>query len=332
MKKIGRQTVAFTHPPVIYTAAAVAGKKEAQGPLGRAFDYVQEKGEGSWEQQESALTARAARMALEKASTAPEEVDYLFGGDLLNQCAGTVFGIRDLPIPFFGLFGACATFGEAMSLGAMMIDGGYARQTLCLAGSHFCSAEKQFRFPLGMGTQRPPTTTWTVTGCGAVLLRNEGPGPRITHVTTGMVVDYGVRDAAHMGAAMAPAAAQAISAHLRETGRNLTDYTWIVTGDLGEVGRSLVCRLLEEEGFYPDSRLTDCGLLLFDNHAQDTHSGGSGCACSAITYGAYFHPRLQTGGHRLLLVPTGALMNLTVSQQGESIPGIAYAVAIEGGM
>ncbi len=333
LKKIGAQTCAFSHPPVITFTASVAGKKEGAGPLGRWMDWIDptdKMNQESWEKAESAMAQKAVGLLLEKAKKRAEDVDYLLGGDLLNQCSATVFGVREFAIPFFGLFGACSTFGEALSLGAMLLDGGFGKRVICCAGSHFCAAEKQFRFPLGMGTQRPPSATWTVTGNGAALLETEGEGPRITHVTTGKIVDYGITDAANMGAAMAPAAADVILAHFRETGRTFADYTWVATGDLGIVGKQLLCQLLEEGGITPGEHLTDCGLELFDHAAQDTHAGGSGCACAAITYCSYFHRKLAKGRGRLLLVPTGALMNTTTSQQGLTIPGIAHAICIEG--
>lgn len=333
MKKIGAQTCAFTHPPVIVATATVCGKKEGEGPLGKWMDVVDKTnkmGQDSWEKAESAMAQRAVSLVMEKAGKYPQQIDYLLGGDLLNQCSATVFGVRSFDIPFFGLFGACSTFGEALSLGAMLLDGEYGNRVICCAGSHFCAAEKQFRFPLGMGTQRPPSATWTVTGNGAALLQTEGEGPRITHVTTGKIVDYGIKDAANMGAAMAPAAADVILTHLKETGRTFADYTWIATGDLGHIGKELLCRLLEEGGMPPGDNLTDCGLELFDTVGQDVHAGGSGCACAAITYCGYFHQKLAKGRGRLLLVPTGALMNTTTSQQGHTIPSIAHAICIEG--
>ncbi len=333
LKKIGAQTCEFLHPPVITATAAVAGKKEGEGPLGRWMDVIDptdKMNEESWEKAESAMAQKAISVLLEKAGRKAEDVDYLLGGDLLNQCSATVFGTASFSIPFFGLFSACSTFGEALSLGAMLLDGGFGKRVICCAGSHFCAAEKQFRFPLGMGTQRPPSATWTVTGNGAAFLEAEGEGPKITHVTTGKIVDYGITDSANMGAAMAPAAADVILAHFRETGRTFDDYTWVATGDLGIVGKQLLCKLLEEGGMKPGEHLTDCGLELFDNATQDTHAGGSGCACAAITYCGYFHQKLAKGRGRLLLVPTGALMNTTTSQQGLTIPGIAHAICIEG--
>ena len=221
--------------------------------------------------------------------------------------------------------------GEAMSLGAMLIDGGFANHVLAGASSHFCAAEKQFRFPLPLGTQRPPTATWTVTGDGAVVLARKGNGPRIVEITTGKIVDMGVTDANNMGAAMAPAAADLLQTHFADTGRTPQDYDVIATGDLGTVGRELVVELLAKAGYEMDSRYTDCGIEIFDNETQDTHAGGSGCACSAVTFCAYFYPKLLSGEiQRMLFIPTGALMSPTSSQQGQSIPGIAHGLVIEG--
>ena len=332
-KKIGRQTVVLSDPPVITAAVSVVGPKEGQGPLKEYFDRVLEDamaGQKSWEQAESSIILEGMKLLLEKGGCVLEDLDYILSGDLLNQCSGSTFGLRDLKRPFFGLFGACSTMGEAMSLGAMLLDGGFGQKIAAGASSHFCSAEKQFRFPLNHGTQRPPTSTWTVTGFGGVLLEREGKGPRITHITTGRIVDMGVTDANNMGAAMAPAAVDTLLAHFRETGRTPEDYDCIVTGDLGLVGHRLVNELMQQEGVPLDDRYTDCGLLIFDSASQDTHAGGSGCACSAVTFcGKIYTDLLQGRLKRVLFMPTGALMSTTTSQQGESIPGIAHGVVLE---
>ena len=332
-KRLGKQTVQLPSRPVITAVASVAGPKEGQGPLGKAFDRVfpdAMAGKKSWEQAESAMVLQGMKLLLEKGGCVLEQLDYMLTGDLLNQCCGSTFGLRDFKRPFLGLFGACSTMGEALGLGAMLIDGGFGRQIAAGASSHFCSAEKQFRFPLNMGTQRPPTSTWTVTGFGGALLAAAGEGVAVTHVTTGRIVDMGVTDANNMGAAMAPAAVDTLLAHFRDTGRRPADYDWIVTGDLGQVGVALVRQLAGQEGLVLGENYTDCGLLIFDGEAQDTHAGGSGCACSALTFCARLFPDLMAGRlRRLLFVPTGALMSTTTSQQGESIPGIAHAVALE---
>lgn len=333
-KRIGRQTVAFSKPVVIRAAASTVGKKEGEGPLGKYFDEIAEDsmmGEDSWEKAESCFVAENMALVLNKAGLSHEDIQYVLCGDLLNQCMGTTFGIKNLPIPFLGLFGACSTMGEAMSVGAMLIDGGFAEYVLGGASSHFCAAEKQFRFPLPLGTQRPPTATWTVTGDGAVVLARKGEGPKIVEITTGKIVDMGVTDANNMGAAMAPAAAALLQAHFEDTGRTPQDYDVIATGDLGTVGRQLVVELLAKEGYEMDSRFTDCGIEIFDDETQDTHAGGSGCACSAVTFCAYFYPKLLAGEiKRMLFIPTGALMSPTSSQQGQPIPAIAHGLVIEG--
>ncbi len=333
-KRIGKQTVRLAEGVVILSAAATVGQKEAEGPLGKYFDRrVTDPlfGEKTWEAAESKFVEKNMELTLQKAGLGAEEMDYILCGDLLNQCTGSTFGIRKFGIPFFGLFGACSTMGEAMSLGAMLIDGGFAEHILAGASSHFCAAEKQFRFPLSLGTQRPPTTTWTVTGDGAVVLAKKGEGPRITEITTGKIVDMGVTDANNMGAAMAPAAADLLQVHFADTGRTSEDFDVIATGDLGTVGRTLVVELLAKAGYETDSRYTDCGIEIFDNETQDTHAGGSGCACSAVTFCSYFYPKLLSGEiGRMLFVPTGALMSPTSSGQGQSIPGIAHGLVIEG--
>lgn len=334
-KKIGKQTVRLSQGVVILSAASTVGPKEAEGPLGKYFDQTTEDamfGEKSWELAESKFVEKNMDLAIQKANLKPQDIDYVLCGDLLNQCTGSTFGIKNLNIPFFGLFGACSTMGESMSLGAMLIDGGFANHVLTGASSHFCAAEKQFRFPLPLGTQRPPTATWTVTGDGAVVLaRKKVDLPRIVEITTGKIVDMGVTDANNMGAAMAPAAAALLKAHFEDTGRTPQDYDVIATGDLGTVGRQLVVELLKKEGYDMDSRYTDCGIEIFDAEKQDTHAGGSGCACSAVTFCAYFYPKLVSGEiGRMLFIPTGALMSPTSSQQGQSIPGIAHGLVIEG--
>lgn len=333
-KKIGKQTVRLSEGVVILSAASTVGPKEAEGPLAKYFDQKVEDpffGEKTWELAESKFVEKNMELAVQKANLKPQDMDYVLCGDLLNQCTGSTFGIKNLNIPFFGLFGACSTMGESMSLGAMLIDGGFANRVLTGASSHFCAAEKQFRFPLPLGTQRPPTSTWTVTGDGAVVLSKKGDGPKIVEITTGKIVDMGVTDANNMGAAMAPAAADLLKTHFEDTGRTPRDYDVIATGDLGTVGRELVVELLAKEGYRMDSRYTDCGIEIFDAEKQDTHAGGSGCACSAVTFCGYFYPKLVSGEiRRMLFIPTGALMSPTSSQQGQPIPGIAHGLVIEG--
>ena len=335
MKKHGKQSIKFDTWVNIASTASVVGPKEGEGPLGKFFDIVLDDmlcGTSSWEQAESEITRQGLELAIKKAGLQKEDIEYLLSGDLLNQTTGTTFGIRDLNIPFFGLFGACSTMGEAMSLGAMLIDGGFADNALVGASSHHSAAEKQFRFPLNLGAQRPPTASWTVTGQGCAVLTKEGYGPYITAVTTGKVVDAGVTDANNMGAAMAPAAASTLVAHFAELNRMPDYYDVIATGDLGHIGRDLLIELMRKEGYDIRKNYVDCGVEIFNREAQDTHAGGSGCGCSAVSFAGYFYDSLKNKKiNKLLFVPTGALMSPLSVQQGESIPGIAHAVAVENG-
>jgi stage V sporulation protein AD len=260
----------------------------------------------------------------------PDEYDLILTGDLLNQGIGSTYGVRSTERPFFGLFGACSTIGEAMTIGSVFVDGGFADHIVAAASSHFGSAEKTFRFPMESGNQRTPTSSWTVTGDGAMVIGAEGEGPRITAATTGRIVDMGIRDASHMGAAMAPAAADLLIRHFQDMNIGPDEYDLILTGDLGHYGLELLRSLMSEKGYDISGNCDDCGVEIFDKESQDTHAGGSGPACSAVTFAGYFFPELLRGNIRkMLFVPTGALMNTTTSQQGESIPAIAHAVRIE---
>ena len=251
-------------------------------------------------------------------------------GDLLNQCISSSFGLREINIPFYGIFGACSTFVEGISLASMILDGGGGTNCLCATSSHFCSAEKQFRYPLELGNQRPPTSQWTVTGAGAAILSTKGHGPYITHITPGKIIDMGIKDANNMGAAMAPAAFDTLINHFQDTGRSPNYYDLIITGDLGYIGKDILKELCKTKGYNINDNYEDCGVLMFDKKKQDTHSGGSGCACIATVFSGYFFKQLKENKlNKILLIATGALMNATSSQQGESIPGIAHAIAIE---
>ena len=272
----------------------------------------------------------AVETVLKKSNLSAHQIDCLFSGDLLNQSIYTSFGIRDFEIPFFGIFGACSTFVEGLILGSSFLDSGAGMNVITSTSSHFCSAEKQFRFPLELGNQRPPTAQWTVTGAASTVLSTSGNGPFITHVTPGKVVDKGIKDANNMGAAMAPAAVSTILTHLQDTNRKPSYYDAIITGDLGYVGKDIVLELCKEDGFNLSGNYNDCGVLIFDKEKQDTHSGGSGCGCCGTVFSGYFFNKLRKKElKKILLVATGALMNSTSSQQGESIPGIAHAVSIE---
>ena len=258
------------------------------------------------------------------------EIDYCFAGDLLNQCISSSFGLRELNIPFFGVFGACSTFVESLCLGSVFIESKAAKNVICATSSHFCSAEKQFRFPLELGNQRPPTSQWTVTGSGAAILSSAGNGPKITCITPGKIVDMGIKDANNMGAAMAPAALDTLIAHFSDTGRKPSYYDVIITGDLGYIGKEILGELCESKGYNIKSNYEDCGVLIFDKENQDTHSGGSGCACVGTVFSGYLYKQLKDKKiNKILLIATGALMNSMSTQQGESIPGIAHAIAIE---
>lgn len=253
----------------------------------------------------------------------------MFAGDLLNQCISSSFGLRDLQIPFFGVFGACSTFVESLTLGAICVES-FANYVLCATSSHFCSAEKQFRFPLELGNQRPQTSQWTVTGSGSAIVSRNGNGPYITHVTPGKIIDMGIKDGNNMGAAMAPSLADTLTTHLQDTGRSPNYYDAIISGDLGYVGKDIAIDLLKNNGYNIKNNYNDCGVLIFDKDTQDTHSGGSGCACCGTVFSGYFFKQLKERKiKRILLIATGALMNSTSSQQGESIPGIAHAISIE---
>ena len=331
-KRLGRQTVALERPPALIGWAAVAGQKERKGPLGALFSATSEDdtfGESSWEKAESAMQRLALSTALDRAGLAGSALDYVLAGDLLNQCISSTFALRGREVPFFGLYGACSTMAESLSLASLLLDGGFGRYAAALTSSHFCSAERQYRTPLEYGGQRTPTAQWTVTGSGAVILDAQGSGPRVTHVTTGKIVDKGIRDPANMGAAMAPAAYDTIRAHLTETGRKPSDYDLIATGDLGELGREIVADFFHRDGVELPN-LTDCGLLIYDMEQQDVHCGGSGCGCSAAVLSALFLPGMMEGRwKRILFCGTGALLSPTSTQQGETIPGICHAVALE---
>ncbi len=342
-KMIGKQSILFSNPPNILAGSSVAGKKEGEGPLGSFFDQIEEDpmfGGDNWEDAESRLMKRAAELAIEKAGLRSEDIRYLIGGDLLGQLIATSFGIVDLNIPIFGIFGACSTMGESMALGAIIVDGGYADRVLSLTSSHFAGAEKQFRFPLAYGNQRPLSASWTVTGSGAVVIGKDKPVSKdndkengvitIKGVTVGKIVDYGLKDSMNMGACMAPAAYDTISRNLKDLNVLPNYYDKIITGDLGYVGKDILIDLLKQDGFDISSNHMDCGIQIFDKETQDTHSGGSGCACSAITLTGYvFKKLMRHEWTRILFVPTGALLSQVSFNEGNSVPGIAHGVILE---
>lgn len=333
--KRGRQSFLMQTPPVILQWASIAGKKEKAGPLGHAFDVTSTDtlfGQKTWEQAEKHMQQQALRKLAEKAGMRTGEFDLVFSGDLLNQCIGSSFSLRNTGIPHLGLYGACSTMAESLLMAAMTVGGGFADKVVAMTSSHFASSERQYRFPLGYGGQRPPTSQWTVTGAGAVLLASEGSGPKITSCTIGTVTDLGIKDANNMGAAMAPAAYATIKAHFSDLDTGPQDFDLIVTGDLGQIGKELLMELARRDGLSLGGKLTDCGNLIFDNTRQDVHAGGSGCGCSAITLCAEFLPKLASRKlKKILFCGTGALLSPTSTQQGLPIPGVCHAVAIEGG-
>jgi len=333
-KKMGRQTVKLDNPPKIIAVHSIVGPKEGEGPLSEYFDEVLNDdtlGKDSYEKAESQMMFTAITETLKKAKLKETDIDYLFSGDLLNQIISSSFAAREFSIPFFGLYGACSTMSESLSLASIIMDGGFAKYVIATTSSHFSSAERQFRFPLDYGSQRTRSAQWTVTGSGALILGyDEGNYPEVTYVTTGKVKDFGQKDANNMGAAMAPAAVDTIVSHFKDTGRKPSDYDVIATGDLGIIGRELADKLIKEFGYDIRKQHIDCGEIIFDHEKQNTEAGGSGCGCSAVVFTGYLYKKLMKKEiKKLLLVSTGALMSTTSSLQGETIPGIAHAVAIE---
>ena len=334
-RKQGKQSFLLPSHPVITTWASVAGKKEKEGPLGREFDlttqdsYFRQK---SWEQGEKRMQQLALETLTKKANLSQSDIDVVLSGDLLNQCIGSSFTLRNTGIPHLGLYGACSTMAESLLLAGVLVDGGFADRVVAMTSSHFASSERQYRFPLGYGGQRTPTAQWTVTGSGAALVCSQGNGPRIESVTVGTVTDLGIKDANNMGAAMAPAALSTIKTHFSDMGVGAEDFDLIVTGDLGQVGKEALLALARKEGLNLGGKLTDCGTLVFDLKGQDVHAGGSGCGCSAITLCSTLLNQLQRGKlKRILFCGTGALLSPTSIQQGLPIPGVCHAVCIYGG-
>ena len=329
----GNQSIGFREAPYVQSGASVVGPKEGEGPLGELFDLVTPDaglGEETWEAAESEMQKEALQTAVGKAGLNAGQIRYLFGGDLLAQLIATSFGNGDADIPLFGLYGACSTCGEALALAAMTIAGGYADCAAAVTSSHFGSAEKEFRFPMGYGNQRPLSATWTVTGSGAFVLSAQESHVRITGATPGKIVDMGVKDNMNMGACMAPAACDTIFQNLMDFGRQPSDYDRIITGDLGTVGQRILIDLLEKKGFDISQQHLDCGIEIYDPGQQDTHAGGSGCGCSAVVLAALILPKLQQGEwKRVLFVPTGALLSKVSFNEGQTIPGIAHAVVLE---
>lgn len=334
-KRMGKQTLLFDSKPAILASACVAGKKESEGPLGATFDYTSDDttfGEKTWEKAESRMQKDTLGTVCNKAGITTDRIDLICAGDLLNQCIGTSFGVRDSAVPFLGLYGACSTMAEGLLIASMAVDGQYAAHAVAMTSSHFCSAERQYRMPLEYGGQRTPTAQWTVTGAGACMVGAPTGGtlPRVTHATIGKIVDCGVTDPSHMGGAMAPAAYETIKAFWEDTATKPSDYDLIVTGDLGSVGKSVVEDLFKSDGIELKQRYQDCGIMIFDDGSQDTHAGGSGCGCSAVVLCGHLLERMRAGVYKkLLFCGTGALMSPVSAMQGESIPGICHLVALE---
>ncbi|MDD6327947.1 MAG: stage V sporulation protein AD [Eubacteriales bacterium] len=338
-QQVGKQSIKFQRPPIILSSASIVGSMEGQGPLSSYFDQIEPDptfGQSSWEEGESEMVRRAVQTAITKSGLAKQDIRYIFGGDLLGQLIGTTFGLKDLDIPVFGLYGACSTCGESLSLAAMITAAGYANHALAVTSSHYGSAEKQFRFPLEYGNQRPLSATWTVTGSGAFVVSGttaEQPMrnyAHITAITTGKIVDYGVRDSMNMGACMAPAAADVIYQCLDDLNLKPSYFDHIITGDLGVIGSDILKKLLLDNGYDISKQHLDCGIMIYDNEKQDTHSGGSGCGCCAVTLAGYILNNLSKHiWERVLFVPTGALLSTVSFNEGQTIPGTAHALIIE---
>lgn len=351
MKKTQRRgaaSLSFEEPVFLESCASIVSEKEGEGPLGKTFDRICSDplfGADTWEAAESALQRETASLAVQKAGLSAQDIRMVFAGDLLAQTAASSFGIAGMELPFYGLYGACSTMGEALSVGAIAIAAGCGEHVLCATSSHFASAEKEFRFPLGYGSQRPFSATWTVTGSGACILGTQPPQKPsetvsslregngctvITGITTGRLVDFGLKDSQNMGGCMAPAAADTIRRHLSDFGRSPDDYDGIFTGDLGVIGQRILLDLLSDTGVHIQKQHQDCGILIYDPQTQDTHAGGSGCGCSAVVLAGHILPKIVSGKwKRILFVPTGALLSKVSFNEGDSVPGIAHAVVIE---
>lgn len=334
--RYGKQSVFLNNPVYIHSSASVVGKKEGEGCFKEYFDKVSQDdyfGTQSWEDAESTLQKEAVTIALSKGKIKKKDIRYILSGDLLGQSIASSFGLKSFEIPLFGLYGACSTCGESLSLGSMLVSAGYGENVVCVTSSHFASAEKEFRYPLAYGNQRPKSSTWTVTGSGAFVLSSkpwEKDRAMITAVTTGVITDYGIKDSMNMGACMAPAAAATIYAHMTDFDVKPDEYDRIITGDLGIVGQTILFELLMEKGIDISAKHMDCGIEIFDSQAQGTEAGGSGCGCAATVLSAYILKQIEEGQwKKVLFIPTGALLSKTSFNEGKSVPGIAHAVVIE---
>jgi stage V sporulation protein AD len=333
-KRLGEYTIKFTVPPRIISSYAIVGPKEGKSPVAKYFDYILKKdtfNEKTYELAERKMLEQAISGAIDKANILATDINILLSGDLLNQIISASFCARQLQTAFVGVFGACSTMTESLSVGACLIDGGCADRVACATCSHFSTAERQFRYPLELGCQRPPTSQWTVTGAGCAILSADGVGHKITHATFGKVIDFGINDMNNMGAAMAPAAADTLRNLFRDTNTKPSDYDLIVTGDLGKLGAELLIDLLENFGYKVGENYMDCGHIIYNNR-ENAFMGGSGCGCSASVINSYVMSKLDSGEYKkVILMSTGALVSTTSTQQGETIPGIAHAVIVEKG-
>ena len=330
MQRIGKYTLQLDPPAYIRGSGSFAGKKEGEGPLKDYFDATHDDttlGEESWEKAESKLQTEAVKTAIQKAHLKPADIQYIFAGDLLNQCISSTYGLRDLDIPFLGQYGACSTMAQGMGMASVFVSGGAAENAVAVTSSHFCSAERQFRFPLEYGGQRTPTAQWTATAAGAVVMGKQPGAISVREVTFGRMTDLGVSDANHLGAAMAPAAVRTLTDYFTDTGATPQDFDLILTGDLGYVGSSLLREIMRKAGWDIETNHNDCGLMIYNRKEQDVHAGGSGCGCSGSVVCGYILKQMAQGILKdVLFTATGALMSPTALQQGESIVGIAHAV------
>jgi len=331
-KKRGKQTVVFDNPPIIASYASMVGPKEGEGPWGKDFDLIMPDyllGENTWEKAENKMLKETIELSLNKCGLNTEDAEVLLAGDLLNQLVSANFAAAQLNIPYLGMYGACSTMVESILVGSMLIDGGFFQRVVAAACSHHYTAERQYRFPTEQGVQKPPSSQWTVTAAGAVVLEKAGSGPRITSATIGKVIDMGQTDLNDMGSAMAPAAADTIKMHFSDLNRPTDYYDLVITGDLGKVGMAILGKLFIKEGLVPQPIYSDCGVMLYDDK-QEVGSGGSGCGCCAsMLCGPLLKKMYKAEIKKLLLVATGALMSPTTGFQGSTIPAIAHAVAIE---
>ena len=328
----GRQSFVFDQHPAILATSAIGGKKEQEGPLAAYFDYTDRDTkfkQKTWEKAESTMQMLALETAKKKLQIRDEDIELLLAGDLLNQCISSSYSVRDIGVPFLGLYGACSTMAEGLSLAGMSVNGGYVRTAGVISSSHFASAERQYRFPLGYGGQRTPTAQWTVTGAACALVGASDKGPFLNAATIGAVMDYGIKDANNMGAAMAPAAYHTLRAHFDDLGLSPSDYDLIVTGDLGMVGKEILLDLFRRDGVSLGGVYDDCGTMIYDLQTQDVHAGGSGCGCGSVVLCGHLLSLMKKGKYKhILFCGTGALHSPTSLQQSESIPGVCHAVSI----